>query len=145
MKTVITPETLPLYVDTFVAEIKQRGIHIVLLSGDLGSGKTTFTQTLAKALGITEPVLSPTFVLMKTYETTDTVFRALTHIDAYRIEDQTLFHTLRLKELLAVAETLFCIEWPDLIRELATYPHVRIEFTYGAHADERQLVVTYHE
>lgn len=145
METVMTPETLPIYIDRFIGELKNRGIHVVLLNGDLGTGKTTFTQQLAKMLGITEPVLSPTFVLMKSYVTTDPVFDQLTHIDAYRIEDQTLFKTLRLETSLIDQETLFCIEWPDLIPELASYPHARVELTYGVHPDERNIVVTYHE
>jgi len=61
---------------------------IVTFTGDLGAGKTTFTQQLAKHLGITEPVVSPTFGIMKAYELLDHPrFDHLVHIDAYRIED----------------------------------------------------------
>lgn len=145
MEELITQDTLPVYIDAFLGEIKKRDIHLVLLEGDLGAGKTTYTQTLAKILGITEPVLSPTFVLMKTYTTTDSLFKKLTHIDAYRIEDNTLFETLRLKESLLDTSTLFCVEWPDRIQELGMYPHAKVQLSYGVNPDERYIKVTYHE
>ena len=56
------------------------------LSGHLGAGKTAFTKAVAKELGVTETVTSPTFVLMKIYETTNPRWPKLIHIDAYRLE-----------------------------------------------------------
>ncbi len=57
---------------------------VICLSGDLGAGKTTFTQYLGRHLGIKDPINSPTFTIMKMYEHTP----KLTHIDAYRLEHQ---------------------------------------------------------
>lgn len=57
---------------------------VICLSGDLGAGKTTFTQYLGRHLGINDAINSPTFTIMKTYEHTP----KLTHIDAYRLEEQ---------------------------------------------------------
>ena len=66
---------------------KSEGAVVCALHGDLGAGKTTFTQTLARELGVEEIVTSPTFVIMKNYELTNQPFEKLVHIDAYRIEE----------------------------------------------------------
>ena len=88
---------------------------VVALSGDLGAGKTTFVQQLAQILGIEGLVTSPTFVIMKSYETTDTVFQTLVHIDAYRIEDDSEMVPLNFATLIAQPQTLLCIEWAERI------------------------------
>ena len=60
-----------------------KGGDIILLNGDLGAGKTTFVKGFAKAKGVTRPVTSPTFNLLKTYDTND---YTIVHVDAYRLE-----------------------------------------------------------
>lgn len=60
-----------------------KGGDIILLNGDLGAGKTTLVKGFAKALGVKQPVTSPTFTLLKTYDTEDF---CIVHIDAYRLE-----------------------------------------------------------
>jgi tRNA threonylcarbamoyladenosine biosynthesis protein TsaE len=60
---------------------------LVALSGNLGAGKTTFTQKIAEQLNIPEKITSPTFVLMKKYSINFGQFKNLIHIDAYRLED----------------------------------------------------------
>ena len=59
---------------------------VVGLYGDLGSGKTTFTQAIAKIFNIKEDVTSPTFVIEKIYTINDKKFKKLIHIDAYRLD-----------------------------------------------------------
>ena len=88
---------------------------IIALHGDLGAGKTTFVQSLAATLGVTEHVTSPTFTIMKGYETTDDVFQTLIHMDAYRIDDESELAPLRFNEILQTPRTLFCIEWAEKI------------------------------
>ena len=63
-----------------------KGGDIILLNGDLGAGKTTLVKGVAKALNVKEPVTSPTFTLLKTYDTKDFT---IVHIDAYRLEGST--------------------------------------------------------
>ena len=60
-----------------------KGGDIILLNGDLGAGKTTLVKGFAKALGVKQPVTSPTFTLLKTYDTDNF---CIVHIDAYRLE-----------------------------------------------------------
>lgn len=91
---------------------KQRAT-VVLLHGDLGSGKTTFTKSLATLLGIEDDVHSPTFILKKEYNTKHDAYKKLIHIDAYRFNDPKESQVLRLKEDLVDPNTLMVIEWPS--------------------------------
>lgn len=88
---------------------------VVGLSGDLGAGKTTLVQGIAKTLGITETVTSPTFVIAKWYETNVTEWKTLIHIDAYRIEAEEELIPLGWEEMLNTPETLIVVEWPEKI------------------------------
>ncbi len=95
-----------------------KGGEIVALEGDLGAGKTTFTQYLAKILGVKKQVTSPTFVLMKIYPITNhqSPITNLVHVDCYRLDDpQELFY-LGIEEYLNKKDTLVVIEWADKIR-----------------------------
>lgn len=87
---------------------------ILLLEGDLGAGKTTFTKTLGKVLGIPyDDIHSPTFILKKKYITQHETFKKLVHIDAYRFEDESESDILKLEDDLHEKETLIVIEWPS--------------------------------
>src|SRR3989344_9587149 len=83
------------------------------LSGELGSGKTAFVKVLAKALGVEEEVLSPTFVIAKFYEIRGGHWRKLVHIDLYRVDDPEELKALRFAEILADHGNLVVIEWPE--------------------------------
>ncbi len=91
------------------------GATVIALHGDLGAGKTTFVQALGQLLGVTEHITSPTFTIMKGYETTDAMFQNLIHMDAYRLEDISELAPLRFAEILTTPHTLFCIEWAEKI------------------------------
>jgi tRNA threonylcarbamoyladenosine biosynthesis protein TsaE len=108
--------------DHFVGEIldtlkEQQDVDatVLALSGDLGAGKTTFTQALGRQLGIIEDITSPTFTIMKGYETTDDTFTHLVHMDAYRIETEDELRPLRFAEILKTPKTLLVVEWAELI------------------------------
>lgn len=90
---------------------------VVGLVGELGVGKTTLTQAIGKALGISDSLISPTFVIAKFYETTAPVpWRRLAHIDAYRIEEGNELDPLGWDALLRDPQTLVIVEWPDRIK-----------------------------
>ena len=93
---------------------------VVALHGELGAGKTTFVQMLAKAIGVSEAVTSPTFVVMKQYEleVVKNGIEQLVHIDAYRIEDENEMTPLHFEELLKTPGLLICIEWAEKIKGL---------------------------
>lgn len=88
---------------------------IIALSGELGAGKTTFVQELARALGIDGNITSPTFVIEKIYKSPHPKFSKLVHIDAYRLKDKSeLFH-LGWSDIASNPDTIICIEWPENI------------------------------
>ncbi len=88
---------------------------ILALSGPLGAGKTTFAQKFAAALGVREPVKSPTFALMRTYALTHPILRRLVHVDAYRFEAEAEMVALNLEEELETPGTIVLIEWPERV------------------------------
>lgn len=87
-----------------------KGGETIILSGELGAGKTAFTKGLAKALGVTEPVVSPTFTMVKEYRGRDL---KLYHFDLYRIEDENELDELGLDEYFA-GDAVTVIEWNKL-------------------------------
>lgn len=123
---------------------KQKNSATVLaLSGDLGAGKTTFVQALAKELGVKEIVQSPTYVLMKRYQTTNPKFQTLIHVDLYRLEKPEEFATLKPEEFLNNSCNLVCIEWPERAGNSLLKPALAIKFSSdGASEGERYIEVT---
>lgn len=90
--------------------------QVISLTGNLGAGKTTLVQQLARELGILETVTSPTFTIMKSYLVPPTnQFQKLIHIDAYRIESLAELKPLSLEEVLVTPGNLICIEWAERI------------------------------
>jgi tRNA threonylcarbamoyladenosine biosynthesis protein TsaE len=103
---------------------------LVALSGELGAGKTTFTQFLALALGITDAVTSPTFVLEKIYELQPSAaFRRLVHIDAYRLNDGSELTALGFSELMKDGTNLIVLEWPERVMDALPTPAASILLT----------------
>jgi tRNA threonylcarbamoyladenosine biosynthesis protein TsaE len=88
---------------------------VITLEGDLGAGKTTLIQHIARSLGVRDVIQSPTFVLMRRYSINHQFFTTLIHIDAYRIEDETEIDALKLTEYIDNPHALICIEWPQKI------------------------------
>lgn len=113
---------------------------LVALVGDLGSGKTTFTQALARELGVVATVQSPTYVLMKKYQVSNTKFQTLIHIDAYRLESPEQFISLRPEEFLSDPNTLVVVEWPERAGDFLPAPDLAIKFSAdGAESGERYI------
>lgn len=110
--------------------VSNPGALVLALHGDLGSGKTTFTQLLAKQLGVTEAVTSPTFVIMKRYETTNEHWTNLIHIDAYRLETVDELSILGFSTLLEQKNTIICIEWAERVAELLPADTISLYFTH---------------
>jgi len=94
--------------------------HAVIwaLQGDLGAGKTALAQAIARELGVTEAVTSPTFILEKVYELEGKPFKHLVHIDAYRFDEPDEAKVLGWGELISARENLIVLEWPERMGEL---------------------------
>jgi len=101
---------------------------VLLLHGDLGSGKTTFVQGLAKGMGVSDRIVSPTFILMRQYELSNQRFTKLYHIDLYRLHDAGSLESLSLEELFADPHALIVIEWPQRLGELKPEEALEISF-----------------
>lgn len=96
---------------------------VYTLIGDLGVGKTVFTQGVARGLGIEEPVSSPTFTIVQVYEEGRLPFY---HFDVYRIGDVEEMEEIGYEDCFYGGGVSF-IEWADLVREIIPKRHTRIE------------------
>ncbi len=115
---------------------------LVTLRGDLGAGKTTLVQMLAKELGVEGPVQSPTYVIMKTYECTHPRFKTLVHIDAYRFDEPAQWAVLRPHEFINDSHTIVCIEWPERLEGALPAPDLTLNLSSeGASEYERFIEV----
>jgi len=92
---------------------QHQGALVVGLNGDLGAGKTTFFQAIAKLLGIKDKVNSPTFVIMKKYSLKNKKYDFLFHLDAYRLKNEKELISLGWEEIIANKKHLVFIEWPE--------------------------------
>ena len=116
------------------------------LSGNLGSGKTTFIQGFAKGLGIKEKILSPTFVIMKkfkipqrtTHHSLQTT-RYFYHIDCYRIKNAKDILELGFKEIIINPENIVAIEWPEHVKKILPKKAIKINFKF---IDENKREIT---
>ncbi len=112
---------------------------IYTLTGDLGTGKTVFTQGFAKGLGILEPVSSPTFTILQEYESGRLPFY---HFDVYRISDVEEMEEIGYEDYF-YGEGVCLIEWADLVEELLPRERCRIviEKDLGKGFDYRKITV----
>ncbi len=139
----VSLEQLPEFVSSFLNEVSTINSDTSLLiglSGNLGAGKTTFTQELARQLEIPEKITSPTFVLMKKYEIDFGQFKKLVHIDAYRVEDVSEISILNLPEIFADKENLILLEWPEKIAEIL--PEKKITVTLEVDEEDREINIS---
>ncbi len=103
---------------------------VVGLYGDLGSGKTTFTQSVAKILGVAENVTSPTFVIEKIYELSGQKWQHLIHIDCYRLESSAEMARLGWGEIIADPKNLILVEWPEKIADILPGGMIKLSFKF---------------
>ena len=97
--------------------------QILALTGDLGSGKTTFVKGLAQGLGIKKRILSPSFTLIRQYG-------RFYHFDLYRLEDKIDIKKLGLEEIWQNPYNIIAIEWAEKIKENLSDKAVWIDFQY---------------
>lgn len=117
--------------DAVVAEVVPllKEYKILLLQGDLGAGKTTFVGQLAQQLGANEQVTSPTFAYVNKYSLQSG--GQLLHFDLYRLASVDAWYAAGFDDLMAMPNTISCIEWPDVIMPIIKSPALlmRIEHT----------------
>lgn len=126
----------------FAMELASKALpgNVYTLIGDLGVGKTTFTQGFAKGLNIDEPVNSPTFTIVQIYEEGRIPFY---HFDVYRIADPDEMYEIGYEDYF-YGEGVSIIEWADLVKEIIPKDAIRIEIEKNLEkgVDYRKITVT---
>jgi len=103
---------------------------VVGLSGELGSGKTAFCQSFARALGVKEKIHSPTFVIMKKYPVVSSQYSALFHFDAYRIKNKKDILALGWKKIISDPKNIILVEWAENIKKVFPKKHFWINLAH---------------
>jgi tRNA threonylcarbamoyladenosine biosynthesis protein TsaE len=154
--TTTSPKETLAFAKNFARTLK--GGEVIGLIGDLGAGKTAFTQGLAKGLGIKAKVNSPTFVIMKVYEvkrqkTKDkrpnrsasivksqlSKVTKLVHIDAYRLNSGKDLEAIGALDYFGQPDTIVVIEWADRVKEIL--PKKSIIINIKANKNLRNLTI----
>lgn len=111
---------------------------LLVLAGDMGAGKTAFTQGFARGLGITERVTSPTFTIIREYAGPSL---ALHHLDVYRLDHLHEVVDLGLGEMLDEAAVMV-VEWGDAVLPALPDQYLDIRIRFGEGDDDRELELT---
>lgn len=135
---------------------KKKRAYVVLLKGDLGSGKTTFTKGVLNYFGVRPRAASPTFVIMKRYEIgaggrgkvvkvknkkeNKSGIETMYHIDAYRLHSKKDLDVLGVGDILVDPQALICIEWPEKVRGIERNADLVVRFEHGE--NEHQRIIT---
>ncbi len=129
---------------TIGSELKAR---IYALTGDLGSGKTTFVQGFAQGLGITSKIISPTFILMRKYAVSisnqQSTISNFYHVDLYRFEDniESEVRNLGLTDIWGKPGNVVIIEWAEKIKNMIPKEAIWITFE-NTGEDKRKIIIT---
>ena len=113
-----------------------RAGDVVVLDGDLGSGKTVMAKGIADALGVTEPVVSPTFTVVREYDAP----LPLVHVDVYRLDHLQELHDLGFDDLVG-GEAVTVVEWGDRVSAVLPADRLRVVLELGAGDDDRIVSV----
>jgi tRNA threonylcarbamoyladenosine biosynthesis protein TsaE len=128
-----TEETLALAAS--VGELLRPG-DVVSLAGDLGAGKTVFARGVARGLGVTEPVVSPSFTIVREYEGRVPVV----HVDVYRIDTLQELHDLGFEEVVR-DDAVTLVEWGDVIDGMLPGDRLDVRLATGDDDDERVIEI----
>jgi tRNA threonylcarbamoyladenosine biosynthesis protein TsaE len=111
---------------------------IICLYGDLGSGKTTFVQGLASGLGISERIISPTFVIVRQHSLENN--KTFYHIDLYRLENESELQNIGLSDIFSDKNTIVLVEWAERLGKYLPEKRWDIRFQH-LEKDKRQISI----
>lgn len=117
-----------------LADLARAG-DLVVLAGDMGAGKTAFSQGFARGLGIDEPVTSPTFTIVREYPGGRL---ALHHLDVYRLEQLREVPELGVGEMLD-EQAVMLVEWGDAVLPALGDQYLELRFSFGEEDDDRRI------
>ncbi len=117
------------------------GRNVILLQGELGTGKTTFSQFLLEAIGAEGPFTSPTFVIMKKYELRGPAsqLKNVYHLDCYRVDSDSVLD-LGWEEIIANQNNLILVEWPERIKKIWPKNYWLLKFKYGENVKNGRII-----
>ena len=113
-----------------------RAGDVVVLEGELGTGKTVFAKGIAVALGITEPVVSPTFTVVREYDAP----LPLVHVDVYRLDHLQELHDLGFDDLVG-SDAVTVVEWGDHVSALLPADRLDVRLEPGDADDDRVVAI----
>ena len=137
IEMLLVNEKQMLHLGTALAPHLRAG-DVLLLRGDVGAGKTVLARGIARGLGIKEPITSPTFTLLHTYEDGRLPF---THFDLYRLTGEDDFYDAGLSEYLG-GTAVSVVEWPQCCEGAMPSAHLDIHIQYGEETGTRILRIT---
>ncbi len=118
---------------------RMRGGEVICLTGDLGSGKTTFVTGFIRHFLPNVRVLSPTFTLVRHYTVRHGTIRHIYHMDLYRLKQRADIAQLGIEEYIHSLDSVVLVEWPEKIQELLPGKPLKISFV---HTGDDQRVIT---
>ncbi|MBX4200115.1 tRNA (adenosine(37)-N6)-threonylcarbamoyltransferase complex ATPase subunit type 1 TsaE [Candidatus Parcubacteria bacterium] len=114
-----------------VSELRSKDhAQVVALTGDLGGGKTTFSQFVGEALGVHDAIQSPTFLIEKIYELHRAPWKHLVHIDAYRLDEDYELLNLGWENIVSKPENIILVEWADKVKNILPPDTIHIQCTF---------------
>jgi len=116
---------------------------IFALTGELGSGKTTFVQGFLRGLGVRKKITSPTFVITKSYKLKAKSYQTVYHIDCYRIKRPSELLKLGIKEILNDSRNIVLIEWAEKIKRILPKNIIWIKFQHGEKINNQRIIEFY--
>lgn len=127
-----------------VAAPPDKEAKVIALTGDLGAGKTTFSQGFLKALGVRRRIISPTFLIVRPYSLSvaRTNFTRAFHIDCYRLKHADELQALGLSEMLSNPKHIVLIEWPELVASLLPRGVMTIDLEHSRSGEGRTVYVS---
>ncbi|MEX2012886.1 MAG: tRNA (adenosine(37)-N6)-threonylcarbamoyltransferase complex ATPase subunit type 1 TsaE [Candidatus Levyibacteriota bacterium] len=113
---------------------------VIALYGELGAGKTTFVQGMAKSLGVKNRILSPTFIIVRKYKIDDKRLKIkdFYHIDLYRIENEKGLEGLGIEEVLSDKDAIVAIEWAEKLK--SKLPKKRLDVYFEDLGEDKRKI-----
>lgn len=118
-----------------------KGGEVIALEGEIGAGKTTFTQGLTEALGAEGLARSPTFTVMNVYPATNEKIKTIVHVDAYRLQTPEDLFNLGLEEWAGRPDSVVLIEWPRMVGGVEIKFDSVIQIQAGEEENKRMIEI----